>query len=332
MTRSIRIDGSDVDVTPAYDSYWSFACERQAVFFRRLRDLPAPWTTDEIIRDHRFTNPYRVSDRVSQYLIRHVINDGDQSPSETLFRILIFKLFNKIDTWRELVMRVGVVSWRDFDRDVYVDALDDIKNSGAAIYSAAYMMPSPRLGEVTKHADHLKLIEYMMVDDMTTKVLSSASLQDLYNVIMSYPSMGRFLSFQMAIDINYSRLTSFDEDEFVVAGPGADDGVSKCFASRVDPASAIREMAARADDEFAQRGMNFQSLFGRRLKLIDCQNLFCELSKYARLAHPTIAGVSGRTNIKQRYKSASAAPLDRFCLPSKWGCDAAIENFYREVR
>lgn len=31
-------------------------------------------------------------------------------------------------------------------------------------------------------------------------------------------------------------------------------------------------------------GLRFRSLAGRRLKLIDCQNLFCEVDKYARVA------------------------------------------------
>ena len=40
----------------------------------------------------------------------------------------------------------------------------------------------------------------------------------------------------------------------------------------------------RADDEFERLGMKFQSLWGRSLQLIDCQNVFCEVSKYARVA------------------------------------------------
>ena len=34
--------------------------------------------------------------------------------------------------------------------------------------------------------------------------------------------------------------------------------------------------------------LDFQNLWGRRLQLIDCQNLFCEVDKYSRVypAHP----------------------------------------------
>ena len=53
-----------------YNTYWRFAAERQCVFFRRFEGSPAPWTQDPVMRAYKFTNVYRASDRVSQYLIR----------------------------------------------------------------------------------------------------------------------------------------------------------------------------------------------------------------------------------------------------------------------
>ena len=85
--------------TIVYDTYWRFAVERQNIFFSRVAGNSPPWTDDQILREYKFTNAYRASDRVSQYLIRHVIYKGDQSPEEVFFRILLFKFFNKIETW-----------------------------------------------------------------------------------------------------------------------------------------------------------------------------------------------------------------------------------------
>ena len=56
-----------------------------------------------------------------------------------------------------------------------------------------------------------------------------------------------------------------------------------------------------AVSESDRLGLEFRSLWGRRLQLIDCQNLFCEVDKYARVRHPEVVGVSGRTRIKQKY-------------------------------
>jgi len=76
-------------------------------------------------------------------------------------------------------------------------------------------------------------------------------------------------------------------------------------------------MSDTQEEHFARLGLSFSGLDGRRLQLIDCQNLFCEVDKYARLAHPEIAGYSGRSRIKKRF-----APNDHTFtswFPPKWG-------------
>jgi alpha-glutamyl/putrescinyl thymine pyrophosphorylase clade 1/Thymidylate kinase len=60
-----------------FDTYWQFAAARQAVFFKRFVQSPPPWTNDPILQEYKFTNTYRASDRVSQFLVRHVIYEGD---------------------------------------------------------------------------------------------------------------------------------------------------------------------------------------------------------------------------------------------------------------
>jgi len=61
-----------------------------------------------------------------------------------------------------------------------------------------------------------------------------------------------------------------------VPGPGARDGLRKCF---VDPGGLnepelIRRMVDLQEKEFERLGLNFQSLWGAPSQLIDCQNLF----------------------------------------------------------
>ena len=48
-------------------------------------------------------------------------------------------------------------------------------------------------------------------------------------LLVEYPSLGDFLAYQFITDVNYSEITAFGEDEFVVPGPGALDGIKKCF-------------------------------------------------------------------------------------------------------
>lgn len=319
--RSLPVGGGKfLCATPVFDTYWRFAAARQDVFARRVAGSPPPWTSDQIIAAHRFTNPYRAADRVSQYLLRNVIYGGVDAPEEVFFRTLLFKLFNRVDTWELLVERLGAMpAWKGFDVERYACILDASYARGERLYSAAYIMPSPPFGNPRKHRNHLQLLDRMMRDGAPKKVAQAASLQEVFETLRGYPSFGDFLAFQYAIDLNYSEVVNFSEMDFVVAGPGARNGLAKCFSDLggLSEAEVIRHVARIADEEFDRLGLRFKRLGDTRpLQLIDCQNLFCEVDKYARVAHPEFAGVSGRTRIKQKF-AANPEPLPQF-YPPKW--------------
>jgi hypothetical protein len=248
-----------------------------------------------------------------------VLYDGSQEPEEIFFRALLFKMFNRIETWEALARARGAASWRTFSFEAYAAVLYGLIESGERIYSAAYIMPSPAFGSPRKHRNHLRLLEHMMADGAPGRIARAGSLREVFEILRGYPSLGGFLAFQFTIDLNYSGLTDFSEMDFVVAGPGARDGIRKCFSDTagLDEAEIIRVMAERAEIEFARLGLNFENLWGRRLQLVDCQNLFCEVSKYARVAHPEIRGESGRTRIKQKF-SPHSKPIPQW-YPPKWG-------------
>ncbi len=307
--------------TAVYDSYWRFAAERHAMYLRRLNGESAPWTSNPILQAYRFTNAFRAADRVSQYLIREVQyrEDRSQAPDEVFFRTMLFKIFNKIATWERLEAKFGRLSWQACDLDAIAEVLDQTIQRGQTVYSAAYIMPPPQLGHHRKHRNHLALLRMMMEDALPARLRHATSLREVYELIKPYPGLGPFLAFQYAIDLNYSTLLDFDESEFVVAGPGALDGISKCFAHTGGRSAEaiIFEMVDRQSREFAERGLVFDGLFGRALQPIDCQNLFCEISKYARVAHPEITGVSSRVRIKQSYR-AETSPLPPPTFPPRW--------------
>jgi hypothetical protein len=325
-SRRLAIAGRELSVTPVFETYWRFAAARQEVYLARLQGRHAPWTADDILRRYRFTNVFRASDRVSQHLIRHVIYapDASMDSADVTFRVLLFKIFNKISTWDALVKTVGPIAWRDYDFDLYAAALDAVAQRGP-IYSPAYVMPPPQLGEPDKRRNHLRLLELMMRDGLPDRVQAADSLAAVFEALMAYPSMGRFLSFQFTIDLNYSLLLSRSEDEFVVAGPGAIDGIRKCFgpASQGIESDIIKYMTETQQDHFDRLGLEFDGLFGRPLHLIDCQNLFCEVDKYSRVAHPEVRGKSGRTRIKQTFRR-NRDRVDAF-FPPKW--DLEIPHF-----
>ena len=287
----------------------------------RVLARPPKRPADPVLAAYRFTNVYRASDRVSQYLIRHILYESDQSPIEIFFRCLLFKLFNRIETWEHLTNRVGPLCSTTFDPERYSIALDELRDIGTTVYSAAYIMPCPAFGHARKHGNHLRLLEFMLLEDVPHRVHTAHTLEKVYEVLKAYPSIGPFLAFQFTIDLNYSSLLDFSEMDFVVAGPGARDGIRKCFADTagLDDADVIRAVRDLSESEFDRLGLEFHDLWGRRLHLIDIQNLFCEVDKYARVVHPLALGHSKRKRIKRKY-SPNAKPLTQW-YPPKWGLD-----------
>lgn len=322
---------SPLKPTVAYDTFWRFAVERQAIFFARVKGQTPPWTHDPILSRHKFTNAYRASDRVSQFLIKEVVCSTKGSVADAVFRILLFKLFNKIETWQLLVENLGEISWASYQYETYEKVLSDAFQRGRRIYSAAYIMASgaAMFDVQRKHQGHLLLLERMMKDGLPRKLEKCRSMKDAFEALRGYPLVGDFLAYQLVTDLNYSEVTDFSEMEFTMPGPGARDGIRKCFSDLggLSEAEVIHLVTDRQQLEFQRLGLTFQDLWGRPLQLIDVQNLFCEVDKYCRVRHPQLSGLSGRTRIKQSFRM-NAEPI-QYVYPPKWGLNTPTAALQR---
>jgi len=315
-----------VKSTIVFDTYWKFAAERYRIYEKRLRGQGQPWTTDPILNAYKFTNVFRACDRVSQFLLKEVIYEPSAStrPEEVVFRILLFKLFNSIPAWDVLKSRFGMPTWKRFDEETYAGELGKAKANGLKIWNAAYVQNQNYAVHLpNKHERYLALLRHMMSTNVTGKLQAARSYADAFKVLQSYPLHGKsFIPMQHLTDINYSEVINFDEDDFIVPGPGALDGMSKCVDALklgMTPSDFIRGCVEDQEGFFAEVSEAPIRLMGkRRLHLIDCQNLFCETDKYARIAHPEFNLM--RTDIKQKLKAIGPLPTPFF--PPKWGINS----------
>ena len=298
--------------------------KRQSIFYKRnILKQHGPWTKNPILQKYKFTNAYRINDRVSQYLMQYIINKRNLfilDEQDIIFRILLFKIFNKIDTWNKLEEKLGEIYYTDgVLRDIGI-ILEELSERKFKIYSGAYIMPSGinSFGYKKKYQNHLALLKQMMNNKLASNIIRCKSMKEVYELLLSYPMIGSFLAYQYATDINYSTVTNFSEMEFVMAGPGAKSGIRKCFVNvdEADYNDIIMSVCYNQDREFGRLGLNFTKLRGRPLQLIDCQNLFCEFDKYSRVAFPNLSEPTGRKRIKQKFK-INQEKIE-FVYPKKW--------------
>ena len=303
-----------------YDLYWYFASERQQIFEKRLAGQPAPWTDDPILQKYKFCNVFRAADRVSQYMIREACyHTEDCSPEDRLFQIVAFRLFSKIETWDAVRNFLGRSPTMDNLVDgSFTKALEYANEINGGLYTSAFILCATNAyGQPRKYLNHVELLRDMFVNhQLAEQLLSASSLQEIYTLLHTFPLMGDFMSYQTAIDLNYSDLINFSENEFTQPGPGALRGMAKVFENlgNYSPSEVIMWMVEQQTKEFARLGLPPATLFGRPLQAIDCQNIFCETDKYCREAVPEL------TSARSRIKTAYTIPklMDELFLPPKW--------------
>lgn len=311
-----------------YDLYWYFASERQQIFEKRLAGQSGPWTDDPILQKYKFCNVFRATDRVSQYMIREVCYHTENcSAEDRLFQIVAFRLFSKIETWQAIKDFLGhSPTIQDLIDGSFAKALEYTNEINGGLYTSAFILCATNAyGQPRKYLNHIELLRDMFVNHRLAKqLLEATSLQEIYTLLHTFPLMGDFMSYQTAIDLNYSALINFSENSFTQPGPGALRGLKKVFESLGDysPAEAVLWMAEQQDEEFACLDLPPAKLFNRPLQAIDCQGLFCETDKYCREAAPELA--SARSQIKAKY--ATPKPMDELFLPPKWSLEYSYNS------
>ncbi|CCD95361.1 conserved hypothetical protein [Bradyrhizobium sp. ORS 375] len=239
---------------------------------------------------------------------------------DRIFQIVAFRTFSKIGTWRGITEVLGgAPRLQHLQSGAFEKALDRVKSATGGLYTGAFILCANKaFGFDEKHRNHVGLFKHMFFEHACAeRILQAPSLQDVVSLLQSFPLLGPFMAYQTAIDLNYSDLVNFTENDYTQAGPGALRGLKKAFTTLGDytPADAILWMVERQDEEFARLDLPFRGLFGRKLHGIDCQGLFCELDKYCREAIPELA--SARSRIKAKYVAAFG-DMELF-FPPKWG-------------
>jgi len=304
-----------------FDLYWYFASERQRIFERRYLGFDSPWSQDPILRAYKFCNVFRAADRVSQYLIREIAcQDSAVSPADRLFQIVAFRTFSRIETWEAIRRFLGHDPLlNDLRGGSFREAVEYARASTGGLYTGAFILcATSAYGHSLKHLNHIALWQHMFLQNtLAQQLLEAGSLQHVYDLLHAYPLMGDFMSYQVAIDLNYSDLLGFSENDFTQPGPGAVRGIRKVFLSLGDysPAESIQWMVEQQAREFERLGLRFGGLWGRPLHAIDCQGLFCEVDKYCRVAVPDLA--SSRKRIKTKFRMSKSAI--QYFFPPKWG-------------
>ena len=104
----------------------------------------------------------------------------------------------------------------------------------------------------------------MLAEELPARIADASTMQQGFELLRSYASIGDFIAYQFVTDLNYSEITNWPEMQFVVRVRVLRNGLRKCFVELggLSEAEMIRFVADRQETEFARLGLHFRSLWG----------------------------------------------------------------------
>jgi len=262
--------------------YFEVARERYRIKLRRELDLPAPWTEDPVLGKFRFCNVHREDDKATVWL-RKNIRDPMKTQKGVLFGICAFRFFNRIET-ADLLVKHDL--HRVWSPNVARELLRDV----SPIVGGAYVVHTPNNVGMNKLDGVIHMLNAVWKEHRHDEVFlhGANSMEAATEYLTKYPSVGKFVAYQIAADLRYTWVLGSATDIMTWAqiGPGSSKGLGWVFyddptrfsyTSRRDTNEAqylMRELLLESQQEDnwpkAWPAWDMQTV----------QNWLCEFSKY----------------------------------------------------
>jgi len=277
--------------------FWYWVAERHAIYLRRKAGQPKPWTTDPILRDYKFTNPFRENDRGTVWLRENFLEphryceDCDKGirggfpcqtckglgwePDLLAFNICWYRMFNWIGTGKRL-------GWQtDWPSETIKSALKQGLAAGDQIFTGAHMLRSEygksKVDCIVDVCTTFWIHRHRIVD-----MCKMNSLQTTFQYLIEMPYVGPFLAYEMVTDMRHTRLLEDATDIMTWAnpGPGARRGLQRLQMPWKPDSAAIDSMQlllSRSEERPNALPTDYPLL-----EMRDVEHSLCEFDKYCR--------------------------------------------------
>jgi hypothetical protein len=238
--------------------FWYFINERHAIYCRRQRHEPAPWTTDKVLQTYKFTNVFRQLDRVTEawavryhdLIVKHVPN------AEVFFYLCMFRLFNWPATYDALMLDFKHNSNNIWNPKIAKLTCARLVRKKIQLFTGAYIVSSG--GE--RQAKYITIIDALDQIWNDRHILAGAisggrSLRIAVELLQRYNTVGPFVAYEIACDLRFTRILAMPVDQmtWANAGPGAMRGIHRLLTGKaaklkkpVDYLAVMRDLLERA--------------------------------------------------------------------------------------
>lgn len=273
-------------------TFLRFVKERENIRLKKEAGEPAPWTKDRILQTYRFCNIRRSDDRVSRWLIRHVLLE--EFVKRSLPNFLMFTAWCRWINWPPTILKVmeaGFVNPMDAPFDWpkigrFVDKLEGKKWTGAYMISAPRGERRPGKGlfvarDVIKKSFGGALPQLVQLFENSHPSITS---EMIWQILTKHQYFGSFMAGQIVGDWGYTSLLRNADDMFHWApiGPGSRRGFNRLINRPLKTKITSNEWRAGLW-RLRYRVINHLGNNYETLTALDVQNMLCEYDKYCRV-------------------------------------------------
>lgn len=288
--------------------FWYWISERHAIYLRRQAGQSKPWTNDPILRDWKFTNPFRENDEGTVWLREHFLKPHrDDNLGLVAFNICWYRAFNYIGTGEGL-------GWQtEWDAPKMKAILHAAADRGNQIFTGAHIIrgafDTPKIDSIVDVCSDL----YRLCTDPGEEPDSSwfvdlcraqRSLQEAFEQLKTVKYIGPFQAYEMVTDMRHTRLLEDATDIMTWAnpGPGAKRGLQRLNLPSTPDRKAIESMRLLLSHA---PGSGFAPFFDSLspieypvFEMRDIEHSLCEFDKYCRVKF-------GEGQPRSRYSGAA---------------------------
>lgn len=276
---------SDLNRAFVGEFFW-LARERYRIRERRLAGLPAPWTTDSVLRAYRFCNVFREDDRTTVWFREHV-RSKIADPYHLFLATVGFRWFNRIETGEKILDVLLSSGWNNQAVRARLQGVNPI-------VTGAYMIKTPA------NLSKLEGILWCM-DRVDSRhydgVARARGLQEAHAVLTEVPYLGMFMAYEIVSDLRHTCLlaSAFDILSWCSLGPGATRGLQWLTEREFSRASQQDLMLTYCQHLLeCSRAEEFWPKEWPRWEMREVEHWLCEYDKWKR-------GMAGQ-KLKRRYE------------------------------
>jgi hypothetical protein len=264
-----------------------FVWEREAIRVAKEGGWPVnALTNDPVLKKYKFTNIRRRDDRVSQWIIEHLIKPNAAS-EDLWFTLLIARIINWPPTLQALLHeKVIPCAPEDFDAELFSVTIEALKANGTKVYSGAYMVYPTKMdvggNKSSAIAKHILGGVIERAEDIWCSLNhpdADPSVERFVESLSKCFGLSTFMAGQVAADLTYGDIEFEDIYSYAPIGPGSSRGLNylkgrRPFASwgQGDFNNALIDIHHEIEEHLDIKDMT----------LHDVQNVMCEFSKYCR--------------------------------------------------